>query len=396
MDEFETPVLRGFDSYELKLGDELRGHRASMGKSLLDVQRELRIKASYIDAIENCDVSVFPNKGYVAGYVRSYARYLQLDGEEIYRRFCVEGAFVSETERLLARSTTDRGMQNRILSKPAKDPSLSKSHFAAPLGQARRIGLGISFSGLMSIVVLCGMIFGLGYGAFALLEEVQRVGFAPTAEAPTTAAAPVTIVANGLTELGPRGGSGVSSAREEKLAELYAPPDLDAPKVALRDGPIAALDPARTGVFATEPDVEGAPIVVAEDAIQRVVAERAAEEAAAPPARRLALRATAEAWIQVKLADGSKLVERIFQPGESFELPDDIDDAQLRAGNAAGVFIEVDGVVHGPLGGSGQVAKNVALDRGYVRETYPVANLSPVVPGEPAVEQRAEAQAPQQ
>ncbi|HSF92613.1 MAG TPA: helix-turn-helix domain-containing protein, partial [Paracoccaceae bacterium] len=61
----DKQVLKGFDSFELKLGDELRGERATLGKSLLDVQRDLRVKASYISAIENCDISVFPNPGFV-------------------------------------------------------------------------------------------------------------------------------------------------------------------------------------------------------------------------------------------------------------------------------------------------------------------------------------------
>ena len=50
---------KGFDDFELRLGDVMRGERATMGKSLLDVQRELRIKAGYIAAIENCDPSAF-------------------------------------------------------------------------------------------------------------------------------------------------------------------------------------------------------------------------------------------------------------------------------------------------------------------------------------------------
>ena len=40
--------LKGFDQYDILLGDELRGERATIGKSLLDVQRDLKIKASYI------------------------------------------------------------------------------------------------------------------------------------------------------------------------------------------------------------------------------------------------------------------------------------------------------------------------------------------------------------
>jgi len=64
----------GFDDYELKLGDMLRGERATIGKSLLEVQRELRISATYIAAIEDCDPSAFDTPGFIAGYVRSYAR----------------------------------------------------------------------------------------------------------------------------------------------------------------------------------------------------------------------------------------------------------------------------------------------------------------------------------
>lgn len=36
---------KGFDDFDMKLGDMLRGERATLSKSLLDVQRELRIKA---------------------------------------------------------------------------------------------------------------------------------------------------------------------------------------------------------------------------------------------------------------------------------------------------------------------------------------------------------------
>jgi hypothetical protein len=66
--------VRGFDDFELRLGDVMRGERATLGKSLLDVQRELKIKASYISAIENADPSAFETPGFVAGYVRSPTR----------------------------------------------------------------------------------------------------------------------------------------------------------------------------------------------------------------------------------------------------------------------------------------------------------------------------------
>ena len=57
----------GFDDPDIRLGDLMRGERATLGKSLLDVQRELRIRASYVAAIENCDISAFDAPSFVAG-----------------------------------------------------------------------------------------------------------------------------------------------------------------------------------------------------------------------------------------------------------------------------------------------------------------------------------------
>jgi hypothetical protein len=58
----EAQGLMGFDDFDVRLGDLMRGERATLGKSLLDVQRDLKIKASYIAAIENADVSAFASR----------------------------------------------------------------------------------------------------------------------------------------------------------------------------------------------------------------------------------------------------------------------------------------------------------------------------------------------
>ena len=81
----EAAKPKGFDDFDLRLGDIMRGERATMGKSLLDVQRELKIKATYIAAIENADPTAFESPGFIAGYVRSYARYLGLDADWAYQ-----------------------------------------------------------------------------------------------------------------------------------------------------------------------------------------------------------------------------------------------------------------------------------------------------------------------
>jgi len=95
---FKTPAAeadkpKGFDDFELRLGDLMRGERATLGKSLLDIQRELKIKATFIAAIENADVSAFETPGFIAGNVRSYARYLGMDPDWAFAKFCREANF---------------------------------------------------------------------------------------------------------------------------------------------------------------------------------------------------------------------------------------------------------------------------------------------------------------
>ena len=87
--------LKGFDDFEVTLGDAMRGERATRGKSLMDVQHDLRIKAAYIAGVEDCDPSVFDTPGFIAGYVRSYAKYLGMDPDASFEMFCKESGFES-------------------------------------------------------------------------------------------------------------------------------------------------------------------------------------------------------------------------------------------------------------------------------------------------------------
>ncbi|MCB1331177.1 MAG: helix-turn-helix domain-containing protein, partial [Maritimibacter sp.] len=108
----------GFDSFDLRLGDIMRGERATLGKSLLDVQNELRIKAAYIAAIENCDMRAFDTPSFIAGYVRSYARYLDMDPEWAFAAFCRESGFqpthgLAPAARVKAEKTNRQSSRSR-------------------------------------------------------------------------------------------------------------------------------------------------------------------------------------------------------------------------------------------------------------------------------------------
>ena len=170
-DEANEP--KGFDDFDLRLGDIMRGERATLAKSLLDVQRELKIKASYIAAIENADVSAFETPGFVAGYVRSYARYLGLDPEWAFSRFCEEAGFTVSHGMSAAASGPGRsGRRKAEYSDPLANPNAS----FVPRGEA--FLAGVQPGAIGSILVLLVLIGGLGFGGWKVLQEVQQVRLA--------------------------------------------------------------------------------------------------------------------------------------------------------------------------------------------------------------------------
>src|SRR6056297_1803584 len=119
--EAGDPGMRGFDAYDLRLGDLMRGERATMGKSLLDVERELRISAGYLDAIENSDPSAFDTPGFIPGYVRSYARYLGMDPDEAFATFCAESGFSIAHGMSEAASSVRRNEPPVVRKAPRRD-----------------------------------------------------------------------------------------------------------------------------------------------------------------------------------------------------------------------------------------------------------------------------------
>ncbi|MFP3382657.1 MULTISPECIES: helix-turn-helix domain-containing protein [Tritonibacter] len=362
-----TEPPRGFDDFEVRLGDMMRGERATMGKSLLDVQRELRIKASYIDAIENCDPSVFDTPGFIAGYVRSYARYLNMDPEKAFNGFCAESGFSvahgmsSEASVRKPKELTygagkglgaDAFTNSTTPFVPVTDSLLSQV-------DPRAIG---------SLLVLCGVIGGLTFGGWKLLHEVQQVTFAPIEQTPEV-----------LAELDPLATAALATGdvtddpATEALDRLYRPQALDVPVLVARDAPISTLDPRGQGNFAgTErPGLMLAEAMVPANEATDLSVPQVLEDVA-PSVEMLAVRPS---WVQVKAADGSVIFETIMEPGQTFEVPLTEDAPRLRTGESSAIYFAVNGQHYGPVGGRGQVTKNVELSPDALSGRFQLADL---------------------
>ncbi|MHA3978583.1 helix-turn-helix domain-containing protein [Halovulum sp. GXIMD14794] len=371
--------LRGFDAYEVRLGDHLRGERATLGKSLLDVQRELRIRASYIAAIENCDMAVFPNPGFVAGYVRSYARYLKLNPDEVFARFCHESGFDGVNAALQNRKSDTAG---KIVSsgpvKVASDDPLMRS-LRVPASDLQPGMLErMSVSAIGSVLVLAMLVGGVAYGGYRVLQNIQRVTIVPVDQRPDTLSDLTGLSAPSVgTETAALDGTAADERTDDiELARLYQPRELEVPVVESRDGPIVDINPAQSGYFMTasaEQPIE-AETPAPEDVLNAVMAIDPDEPLVREPASAPMVHVVAQqpAWVRIYLGDGTVLFEKILETGETYTLPTDIDQAPLlRAGNAGSVYIALNETSYGPMGKGASVIKNVSLLPDDVREAWP-------------------------
>ncbi len=369
-----------YGPYDFVLGDELRGERATLGKTLLDIQRDLRIKAAYIAAIEDAKPEVFPNPSFIAGYVRSYARYLSLDPDEVFHRFCQESGFVGS-------SSSGQGTPKAGGSATAHRAADGfRPEFAIARAQSRGLPQ-VSLAAIGSVLVLVGLVIGLGFGGWTVLQNIQRVQFAPVDDMPLAVASldpltpPETLAVEepALKDL-------ASPVAATALADLYRRQELEVPILVPRDGPIAALDPDRTGLLAAKFDAVATseasevPASLVEASVP-VAPTAGPEPEAAAAAERPPLVVVAEraAWIRVYLANGTVLFERILEKGETYSPPDGIDAPLIWAGNAGSVYVKVGDTLHGPLGRGTRAAKDVVLEPQAIVERFGVVEDVPEV-----------------
>ncbi len=389
---------RSFDDFELRLGDLMRGERATMGKSLLDVQRELKIKANYIAAIENADPSAFETPGFIAGYVRSYARYLGMDPEWAYQAFCREAGF-STAHGLSAAASAGKAQKRDHAGDPLANPD------ALFVPQSESILEGIEPGAVGSVLALLALIGLIGFGGWAVLREIQQVDFAPVEQSPGVLSTLEDFTADNARIAEATGGAGLNTPPSvEALDRLYRPEALDVPVLVARDGPISTLDPAEVGALAGAtrhtPLAAGLPAAgtppnlpsrseapLSAPARQGAdIAAAASSPAPAPPpgasaatgsvrvfgadAPEVVLFAVRPSWVRVQAGDGSIILEKILEAGEQYVLPAMETPPVLRTGNAGSVYFAVNGTAYGPAGEGASVVKNITLSAENLAEAY--------------------------
>jgi cytoskeletal protein RodZ len=380
--ETDEADMRGFDAFELRLGDLMRGERATLGKSLLDVERELRIKANYVAAIENSDPSAFDTPGFIPGYVRSYARYLGMDPDQAFTTFCAESGFSIAHGMSAEASSIRKPGAMPVRKTRAQDPLIAPNTPFLPASESflARIEPGA----IGSALVLVALIGAIGYGGWSVLRQVQQVQLAPVENTPVVLAdldplsGAVVTRDEAMADAGEAAGV-FQPPRDERLSRLYRPKALDVPVMVARDAPISTLDPREVGTLSpTTPEADrasGIELALREaqgfdgDALAtpKVVAD-------GPPD--LQVVAVRPAWVRVRGADGSVIFEGILNAGDTYDVPATEEPPTLRVGESGAVYFAVNGQHYGPAGTRGSVTSDLALTPETLTERYSVADIA--------------------
>lgn len=350
MSKHETTTADGSEAP--RAGADLRAARESLGWALPDVAAMLRIRPSYLEALEAGRLNHLPGNVYVLGFLRSYATALGLDVDEVTSRFRAEaGEIPRHSELIFPVPMPERGL-------PAGALILLGLILAggAYIGWYRLSGEGKLPS--EAIVPVPAHLASLADQAVPG-PDGRVVLPAPPAPPP----APPRAEDTGQFE--PR-----HAAAENPLLQPEPPPPPPAPIEEMRTATI----PGGTATTAIAMPVMP-PIRQVEPPPPPAPPPQAASDPANPDATRVLLRFTGDTWVQVRERGGQALLTRVMKAGETFPVPTRA-NLVLNTGNAGRVEILVDGALVPPLGGQGAVRKDVPLDPDLLK-----AGPVPPVPG---------------
>jgi cytoskeleton protein RodZ len=276
------------------LWDRLRNRREELGISIDEVARVTRISAANLKAMELGDPDRLPAPIYIKGFIRAYARQLELDEKELVQQYI--SRYEPEPEELTLAVSTAPDRSNLLLP--------------------------VLVVGLLLLAILAGG----GYYVYRRMIEPAR---------PIAAGIPAPI---------PQAQPQPAPAKAQEDTAAAAPENASATPAEQAAAPAAKETTAQSPP--PEPPKTAAPVPMAAPA---------PASAPAGPAGRHTLKAVvhAQTWLRID-TDGQTIRQVLLRPGESLSWEAD-QYFRLRVGNAGGIVLFLDGEQLPALGGSGEV-----------------------------------------
>lgn len=329
-----------------RIGAGMRDVRERLGWKLPEVAERIRIRAVFLTAIEEGDLSSLPGAAYRTGFVRSYAQTLGLDGEEILERFRNAGQIdeVQREELKLLTPIPDRGV---------------------PKGAIILIGL---------IIIICG--YGFWYHHTEQMRKMAQNAIQIPAKLQPLAV-PAKVTPPPAQAAAPTATTPPASSTATSATKAATPPDSTPPvSSSVAATALPASDSSKPAVASTTPTVASTstPVAASPATTSNPIAPNDSAKAPNPTdangssqtpvasasAAGLTITATQPSWIQVTAPNGTILFSKVLNAGQSWPVPQ-MPGLKLTTGNAGGTVLSTDGNNGQPLGAPGVVLHNYQL-----------------------------------
>jgi len=298
------------------LGALLRQERENRGLSPAQVSDMTRLRPYQIEALENEDWDRLPSPVFVAGFIRSYARALELDEENLLALYREE--------------TPAEISPPKPLSEPGKE----------------RKALSI-------VIVLLLVALGFGYYFWKNYPD-SKVAEVGTLEKEAVTPERVPADSPGAGPIEPRAQLEPEGEGEETAPKIATPekPGASEPGTFLSPGERSASLPEAAPETVTPAPAPGAEVEEEAESLESLTSAEYTLEA----------RVTERTWLKI-FVDGQEPEEYIFSPGSKprWEAQEGF---ELIIGNAGGIHLELNDETLGALGEPGQVVR-LSLPEGY-------------------------------
>ena len=282
-------------SGDIEIGATLRKARQDIGATLDDVEYETKIRKRYLDALEREDYGDLPSAVYARGFLKTYANYLGLDGEELSQELKERWEAVQERQRQQSSPKDERLGRSRV--RRSAGAISNRRRRISPLAM---FGFALAFALLAAAV---GGLYWIGQNSRSASVASDSRSEQPLAD-------------NGQPS-NSGGTTGSPSADQGAQNGTVSQPG---------DG-TGQMDPAE--VPPPPPEVITMTVTVAQ----------------------------VPAWLSVQ-TDDTVVYEQVAQPGfsQSFEAGQQV---VVWTGNAGAVRLEINGQNYGALGAPGEVTRRV-------------------------------------
>ena len=303
-----------------EIGHILREARENKGLTLEDVQANTRINARYLAALESGQYNALPTPVHVRGFLRNYARYLGLDPQPLLDRYLtVQG---QQEQVVVIRPGQEITPDNPLLERqdqPFFDPvnmEVNGKGFDAVSnggGSGSMLQIVIIIALVIALALIANrfipILFGRGDDANVVQEFTSAV---QAAVADVTGATATPTITPPATEESTSGSTVFVDGTEQPIVDTS------------RNNP--------GGVTTPTPTRPPLPATLDEILLKLDILERT--------------------WVEVTI-DGSVVYSGIAKTNDAFEWTAQT-EAKIVTGNAIGVFVTINDVALGRLGGRGE------------------------------------------